>query len=198
MDGMEKPATKQTFLWNLRRRTNLGAFRHRTRSIFGPKLTFFQGCRGSEKPSVTFRFVFKRMAALSTLRLMVFWKCEKCRVDMSSISHDLQVFILVRWWRDFWTIKSSWSWNGTSIFRYKDAPTMANHKYHRSFFFWEQRYETGLLGKKKLPAAWLMRFLFGWKVLSWLVEFTTQLKDVHSIRTIGSNMACKSSLIKRI
>lgn len=136
-------------------RTNLGGFRHRTRSIFGPKLTFERGCRGSKKPSVTFRFFFKTMAALSTLLLMVFWKCEKCRV----LSHDLQVFILVRWWRDFWTIKSSWSWNGTSIFRYKDAPTMANHRYHIFSFFLRTKIWNRFVGTHMLPAAWLMRFL---------------------------------------
>lgn len=142
-------------------RTNLGGFRHRTRSIFGPKLTLTKGRKRFWKTIfVTFRFFFKRMAAWSTLRLMFFLKCEKCRVDMSSISHDLQVFILVRWWRDFWTIKSSWSWNGTSIFRYKDAPTMANHRYHRSLFFLRTKIWNRFAGTHMLPAAWLMRFSF--------------------------------------
>ena len=173
MDGTGKPATTETPSTDGQA---LEVFGIGLEAFLGPSWPL-KGCRGSDKPSVTFRFFFKRMAALSTLLLMVFWNAKKCRVDMSSISHDLQVVILVRWWRDFWTIKSSWSWNGTSIFRYKDAPTMANHRYHRSLFFenkdmkqvcWDPHVTCGMIDAVSLK---------GWKVLSWLVEFTTQLEE---------------------
>ena len=102
---------------------------------------------------------------------------RRAPVDMVVLSHYLQGFILVRWCRNSEPSREAGPKMEHLFFYFEGCPHYGKlERYHGSLILFgeRKRYETHIFVGTHifiLPAAWLIWFILGWKVLSWQVEF---------------------------